>query len=50
MGLDNPFVSLGRIVGSLWAGLAFDMDFNYPCLSGAVILFIRSLISLVCVT
>jgi DHA1 family multidrug resistance protein-like MFS transporter len=50
MGLSNSFMSLGRIIGPLWAGFAFDVNFNYPYLSGAVILFIGFLISLVWVT
>ena len=50
MGLSNSFMSLGRIVGPLWAGFAFDMNFDYPYLSGAAILFIGFLISLVWVT
>jgi DHA1 family multidrug resistance protein-like MFS transporter len=50
MGLSNSFMSLGRIVGPLWAGFAFDMNFNYLYLSGAAILFIGFLISLVWVT
>ncbi len=50
MGLSNSFMSLGRIVGPLWAGFAFDVNFDYPYLSGAAILFIGSLISLVWVT
>jgi hypothetical protein len=50
MGLSNSFMSLGRIVGPLWAGFAFDMNFNSPYLSGAAILFIGFLIRLVWVT
>ncbi len=50
MGLSNSFMSLGRIVGPLWAGFAFDLNFNYPYLSGAAILFVGFLISLVWVT
>jgi len=50
MGLSNSFMSLGRIVGPLWAGFAFDVNFDYPYLSGAAILFIGFLISLVWVT
>jgi len=50
MGLSNSFMSLGRIIGPLWAGFAFDVNFNYPYLSGAAILFIGFLISLVWVT
>ena len=50
MGLSNSFMSLGRIVGPIWAGFAFDVNFNYPYLSGAAILFVGFLISLVWVT
>ncbi len=47
MGLSNSFVSLGRVVGPLYAGAIFDVNPNYPYLSGALILcavFIFSLI------
>jgi DHA1 family multidrug resistance protein-like MFS transporter len=47
MGLSNSFMSLGRIVGPLWAGFAFDLRIDYPYLSGAAILFIGFLVSLV---
>jgi DHA1 family multidrug resistance protein-like MFS transporter len=47
MGLSNSFMSLGRILGPIWAGFAFDLNFNYPYLSGSLILFIGFLISLV---
>jgi MFS transporter, DHA1 family, multidrug resistance protein len=46
MGLSNSFMSLGRIVGPIWAGLLFDANVNYPYLSGSVIMFIGFLISL----
>ena len=46
MGLSNSFVSLGRVVGPLWAGAVFDLNANYPYVSGAVILFIVFLLSL----
>jgi DHA1 family multidrug resistance protein-like MFS transporter len=46
MGLSNSFMSLGRIIGPLWAGFIFDVNFNYPYLSGALILFLGFLISL----
>jgi DHA1 family multidrug resistance protein-like MFS transporter len=39
MGLSNSAVSLGRVIGPLWAGAIFDLNLNYPYLSGAVILF-----------
>jgi DHA1 family multidrug resistance protein-like MFS transporter len=50
MGLSNSFVSLGRIVGPIWAGFIFDVNFDYPYLSGAAILFVGFLVSLVWVT
>ena len=45
LGLSNSFMSLGRIIGPLWAGYVFDLNFDYPYMSGAVILFIGFLIS-----
>jgi DHA1 family multidrug resistance protein-like MFS transporter len=39
MGLSNSAVSLGRVIGPLWAGAVFDLNLNYPYISGAVILF-----------
>ena len=47
MGLSNSFMSLGRILGPLWAGFIFDVNLNYPYLSGSLILFIGFLVSLV---
>ena len=47
MGLSNSFMSLGRIVGPIWAGLLFDVHVNYPYLSGSVIMLVGFLISLV---
>lgn len=38
MGLNNSFMSLGRIIGPLWAGFAFDWNTNLPYWSGAVVL------------
>lgn len=38
MGLNNSFLSLGRIVGPLWAGSMYDLYFNLPYLSGALIM------------
>jgi DHA1 family multidrug resistance protein-like MFS transporter len=40
MGLSNAFVSMGRIVGPIWAGAVYDLNSSYPYLSGAVILSI----------
>ena len=47
MGLSNSFVSLGRVIGPLWAGVVFDLNSSFPYISGAVILFIVFLLSLV---
>jgi len=47
MGLNNSFTSLGRIIGPLWAGLIFDVNYDLPYLSGAIIMFVGFLISLV---
>jgi DHA1 family multidrug resistance protein-like MFS transporter len=47
MGLSNSFVSLGRVAGPLYAGFIFDLNPNYPYLSGAMVLcavFVMSLI------
>jgi DHA1 family multidrug resistance protein-like MFS transporter len=47
MGLNNSFNSLGRIVGPIWAGFAFDLSSNLPYLSGAAIMLAGFLIGLV---
>ena len=49
MGLNTSFMSLGQIAGPIWAGVVFDVNMNYPYLSGAVILLVGFLVSLVCV-
>lgn len=46
MGLNNAFMSLGRMTGPLWAGAIFDLNIHYPYWSGAVIFFSGFLISL----
>ena len=40
MGLNNAFMSLGRIVGPLWAGFAFDLNLNFPYLTGGLIMLL----------
>jgi DHA1 family multidrug resistance protein-like MFS transporter len=40
MGLSNSFVSLGRMVGPLWAGGLFDLHPDLPYLSGIAILLV----------
>ena len=49
MGLNNSFNSLGRIAGPIWAGFAFDLNYSYPYLSGALIMLFGFVIGLVLV-
>jgi DHA1 family multidrug resistance protein-like MFS transporter len=46
MGLSNSFMSLGRIIGPIWAGFAFDINLNLPYVSGSVFMLIGFLMSL----
>ena len=46
MGLNNSFNSLGRVVGPIWAGFAFDLNYDLPYLSGAAIMFAAFLAAL----
>jgi DHA1 family multidrug resistance protein-like MFS transporter len=50
MGMSNSFMSLGRIVGPLWAGFAFDINIAYPYISGALVMLVGFMISLAKVT
>lgn len=47
MGLNNSFMSLGRVVGPLLAGMLFDIRFTLPYLSGGVIALIGFVLCLV---
>ena len=47
MGLSNSFVSLGRVVGPIVAGIIFDINPNYPYISGAFILCVVFILSLI---
>jgi DHA1 family multidrug resistance protein-like MFS transporter len=47
MGLNTAFASLGRVIGPLWAGFAFDANMSYPFISGGVILTIGLVVSMV---
>jgi MFS transporter, DHA1 family, multidrug resistance protein len=47
MGLSNSFVSLGRVVGPLYAGIVFDINPSLPYISGALILFAVFIMSLI---
>jgi len=49
MGLNNSFMSLGRIVGPIWAGTVLDINLSYPYMTGSVIMalgFVAALIFL----
>lgn len=46
MGLCNSFMNLGRVIGPVWAGFAFDINIIYPYISGAVVMAIGFLIAL----
>jgi DHA1 family multidrug resistance protein-like MFS transporter len=47
MGLGNSFINLGRIVGPIWAGYIFDVRAGLPYLSGAAIMLLGFVASLV---
>lgn len=47
MGLSNSFISLGRIVGPIWGGLALDLYTGLPYLSGALVMLLGFIVSLV---
>ena len=46
MGLNNSFLSLGRIAGPIWAGVTFDRNINLPYLSGAVVMLVGFAVTL----
>lgn len=46
MGLSNSFMSLGRTLGPLWAGFLFDVNIDYPYLSGAVVMLVGLVVSM----
>jgi DHA1 family multidrug resistance protein-like MFS transporter len=50
MGLNNSFNSLGRVIGPIWAGFSFDLNYSLPYLSGAAIMLVGFLASLIWVT
>jgi DHA1 family multidrug resistance protein-like MFS transporter len=47
MGLSNSSMSLGRIVGPLWGGVMLDVNYLLPYLTGALIMFLGFLVSLI---
>ena len=47
MGLSNSFMSLGRIAGPLLAGFVFDINAVLPFVSGAVIMLLGFITSMI---
>lgn len=47
MGLNNSFMSLGRIFGPIWAGAVLDINLSYPYLTGAFIMGLAFLAALI---
>jgi len=47
MGLNNAFMSLGRVAGPLWAGKALDIQLPLPYLSGATVMAVGFLTTLI---
>ena len=47
MGLNNSFMSLGRIFGPLTAGFLFDIKIHYPYSIGAFVMLIGFVVSLI---
>ena len=45
MGLNNAFMSLGRIVGPIWAGVALDFSLILPYLTGSLVMFAGFILS-----
>ncbi len=45
MGLNNSFMSLGRIFGPILAGYTFDIQISLPYIIGAVVMFIGFILS-----
>jgi len=43
-------MSLGRIAGPVWAGFIFDVNVDYPYLSGSALMFVGFVVSLVWVS
>ena len=36
MGLNNAYMSLGRVIGPMWAGIVIDIDLSFPFITGAI--------------
>jgi len=47
MGLNNAYMSLGRVIGPLWAGVVIDINMFYPFITGAAVMLLSFIASLV---
>jgi DHA1 family multidrug resistance protein-like MFS transporter len=47
MGVNNAMISLGRVLGPLWGGYLYDLNMDFAFYSGAVMLAIGWVVSLV---
>ena len=47
MGLNNAYMSLGRVIGPIWAGVVIDINLYFPFITGAIIMLVGFLASLV---
>jgi len=46
MGLNNAFMSLGRVIGPLYAGVALDKNIKFPFITAALVMLIGFVLSL----
>jgi len=47
MGLNNAYMSLGRVIGPLWAGAVIDTNLFFPFVTGAAVMLLGFIASLV---
>ena len=47
MGLNNAYMSLGRVIGPIWAGVVIDVNLFLPFITGAAVMLIGFIASLV---
>jgi len=46
MGIAEAYMSLGRMIGPLWAGYRLDVNINIPYISGVLFFLVVFLVSL----
>jgi DHA1 family multidrug resistance protein-like MFS transporter len=47
MGLNNAYMSLGRVIGPLWAGMVIDINLYFPFITGAIVMLLGFIASLI---